>query len=367
MFGAQPWVKRNPGATGGPTARIADVRRPATLHDMVDSRLRRSRLFRHDRQIATTLLRDNLADWRDRIIAVAVVGGALAGLRAWFAAQTMTVAAATALAAGMIAGFGARRLIEQRLAFHGFDGVLAADALHPASRRHYRLYWLGIGMAVLTAASLVAAPALLPASLAGYLAGAVFAGLIDRLRLPRLMPGGSRAEWRLAAWLRLPRAGIVAAAILLLAVLAARRFEASALMAVTGMVTVPLALALTLVDDGTVRFMTLAGLRTRRLLAHHARGMATFLALATPGCWLTGGAAAAGVAVAVSIAILLFMVLRILAYRLHGKRAADFLASMLAGVLVLATYMVPFALPLIALAIVWHVNRRGDARLWLLA
>ncbi|WP_235512639.1 hypothetical protein [Sphingomonas sp. Leaf17] len=96
----------------------------------------------------------------------------VAGLRAWLVDQPWTVAAWAALGAGVMIGIGMSRAIATRLAFHASDGLLAADALHPRSRRRYRVAWHGVGLASLAAVSLIARPSLLPVSVSAYLAGA---------------------------------------------------------------------------------------------------------------------------------------------------------------------------------------------------
>jgi len=138
-------------------------------------------------------------------------------------------------------------------------------------------------------------------------------------------------------------------------------------MVVGGIGTSLLALTLTSVDDAIVRFMTIAGHGSRRIIVHHARGMTSFLVIAVAECWVWFGPVAAGIVFATGMAIVLLMTLRVLVYRLHAKRFADFLVSILAGLLMLVAYSMPVALPLIALAIVWQLQRRGRAKTWLLA
>jgi len=56
--------------------------------------------------------------------------------------------------------------------------------------------------------------------------------------------------------------------------------------------------------------------------------------------------------------MVLLLTLRVLACRLHAKLFADFLVSILAGILMLIAYSMSVALPLIALAILWQLQRR---------
>jgi cytochrome c oxidase assembly factor CtaG len=113
--------------------------------------------------------------------------------------------------------------------------------------------------------------------------------------------------------------------------------------------------------------MTIAGHGSRRIFVHHGKGIATFLAASVPGCWIILGLVAGGIAAAACVAMLLLLTLRVLAYRLHTKRSADFLVSILAGLLMLVACSIPVALPVLALAMLWQLQRRGQAKTWLLA
>jgi hypothetical protein len=61
------------------------------------------------------------------------------------------------------------------------------------------------------------------------------------------------------------------------------------------------------------------------------------------------------------------MVLRTLAYRIHGKGFADFIVSILTGLLILTAFSMPIILPFVGIAILWQLQRRSTARTWLLA
>lgn len=326
-----------------------------------------NRLFRQDRLIAWNTIRATFAGWHDRMIAAFMLLAALAVVRAWFVDHPWTVAAWTALAAGTVIGIGAGRLVATRLAFHAFDGLLAADALHPQMRRRYMAAWHGIGLALLSVVTLIARPSLLVVSVPAYLAGALVAGLTAGFGMPRRIAGTARPGWALRAWSHRPIGGVAAATVLLVSLLPARALGTNALMAVVGIGTVLLALMLISVDDAIVRFMTIAGHASRRVISHHAKGIATFLAVSVPGCWIILGPVAAVIVAAACAAMLLLLTLRILAYRLHAKRFADFLVSILAGILMLVAYSMPVALPVIALAMLWQLQRRGRTKTWLLA
>ncbi|MET3827568.1 hypothetical protein ABIC16_003261 [Sphingomonas sp. PvP055] len=324
-------------------------------------------MFLQDRLIVRNTICAAFASWRDRVVAAFVLLAALAVARAWLSDRPWTIAAWAALATGTVIGIGAGRLIATRLAFHAFDGVLAADALHPPTRRSYMAAWHGVGLTLLIVVTLIARPSLLVVSVPAYLAGAVVVGMMSDVRMPRRIPRTIRPGWTIWAWAHRPIAGVWAATILLMSLLPARTLGANALMAIVGIEAVLLALLLTSVDDAIVRFMAIAGHKARRIIVRHARGAASFLAIAVLGCWTMLGPVAAGIVAAAGVATLLLLTLRILAYRLHAKRFADLLVSSLTGLLLLVAYSMPVALPVIAIAILWQLQRRGRAKTWLLA
>lgn len=325
------------------------------------------RLFRHDRLILSNTVRATFVGWHDRVIAVLVLLVVLTAINAWFVDRPWRIAAWVAVAAGMMIGIGAGRLSKARLAFHAFDGLLAADALHPPTRRRYLTAWCGIGLALLVVTSLIARPSLLVVSVPAYLAGVLVAELTGGVRTPKLIVGTVRPGWTLRAWLHRPIAGMAAAMILLILLMPARTLGMNALIVVGGIGTSLLALTLTSVDDAIVRFMTVAGHGSWLILVHHAKGLTAFLIIAVAGCWVWFGPVAGGIVFATGMAIGLLMTLRVLAYRLHAKRFADFLVSILAGLLMLVAYSLPVALPVVALPILWQLERRGRAKKWLLA
>ncbi len=324
-------------------------------------------MFHHDRQIVINTARAALAGWQDRLIAGTVLLVALAVIRAWFADRSWTVAAWSALAAGVMVGAGAGRLVATRLAFHSFDGVLAIDALHPPARRQYQVAWHGIGLSVLGATTLIARPSLLIVSLPAYLTGASVVVLTRGLSVRGTMAMRFRPVRAIRPWLNGPIAGAAAATVLLLSLLPARAAGTDAVMVMVGTETVLLAVTLTIVDDTIVRFMTVTGHGPGRIVAYHGKSMASFTGVAVPGCWIALGPVAAAIVAAASIAMFLLLTLRVLAYMLHGKRSADLLVSILAGLLMLVGYLVPVALPVFVIALVWHFQRRGSAKRWLLA
>ena len=348
-------------------ASFPDPRARRSATDALRSQDEKFRLFRHDGLIARNTLRATFANWHDRAIALLMLFAALAGIRFWVADRPWATAAWAALAAGIMIGIGVGRIVAARLSFHAFDGLLAADALHPRTRQHYTAAWHGVGLALLALASLIARPSPLVVSAPAYLAGALAAGLADGLRMPRQVARTTRPVWTIRRWLNSPIVGLGAATILLLSLLAARTLDTNALITLAGIETVLLALMLTTVDDDVVRFMTIAGHGSRRIIVQHAKGIASLLAVAMPGSWVMLGPVTAGIIAGACAAMLLLLTLRIVAYRLHGKRLADVIVSILVGLLMLVAYSIPPALPVVALAMLWQLQRQGRAKTWLLA
>ncbi len=325
------------------------------------------RLFRQDRAILWNMIRATFARWPDRVIAAAILLAALAALHGWCVRQPSTVAAWAAVAAGAMAGISAGRLVVSRLAYHAYDGLLAADALRSPIRRRYRMAWHGIGVTSLAPVTLIARPSLLLVAVPAYLIGAALADATSGIALPWRIGGWARPGWTLRSWAHRPVAGVSTAVAVLILSVAGRTFDPHAQLAVVGIATLLTGLLLTGVDDAVVRFMTLTGHGSGPIIARHARSLGSFVAVAGPGGWWIVGPMAAGVVGFVGGTILLLLALRILAYRLHARRFADIVVSVLAGVLLLIAYALPVALPIALPAIVWRLHRRARTMTWLLA
>jgi hypothetical protein len=325
-----------------------------------------NRLFRHDRQIAINTARANFTGWNDRLIAGAALFVAFAMVRAWSGDQPWRIAAWAAFGVGIIAGIGASRLLAARIAFHSFDGLLAADAVQPSLCRRYMAAWHGIGIATLAAVTLIARPSLLIISAPAYIAGVLVAVGTGRVAVRRMAAGPALGR-TIRRWLHRPGAGLVAATILLLTLLPAQALEAKGELAVIGVEAILLALALTIVEQDIVRFRSSSGHRPWRIVLSYAKGLLLFAGVAVPVCWLVAGPAAASIVLAVSAAMLLLLAMRILAYCVHSKRFADLLVSILVGVLALTAYSMIVLLPFVAGAVLWQLQRRAAAKTWLLA
>jgi hypothetical protein len=322
-------------------------------------------LFRHDRQIAVNTAKANFTGWNDRLIAGAMLLLALVFVRAWAGDQSWKVAAWAACAVGAGAGIWASRLLAARIAFHRFDGLLAADAVQAALSRRYLLAWHGIAIAALATVTLVARPSLLIVSVPAYIAGALLAGVTDRLATRRIAarPALGRSVRRL---LHRPGAGAVAAVILCLSLLPAQALEMEGQLAVIGIEVLLFAAALTPVEQDIVRFKASSGHGPWRIILGYSHGLLLFAVIAAPVCWLVIGPVPASIVLATSAATLLLLAMRVCAYAVHGKRFADFLVSILAGLFALVAWWMIVLLPFVALAALWQLQRRAAAKTWLL-
>ena len=139
------------------------------------------------------------------------------------------------------------------------------------------------------------------------------------------------------------------------------------MLAGSGMVAALLVWALTMLDDQVIRFMAMVGCHgSWTSVWRHRRGLTLFMALSIPVCTLGFGLEAGAIVASVGLGGLLLLVLRVLAYRVHGKRLADLLLLAVAGLFVLAASSAPFLLPPIFAMLVWHMQRQAGRRAWLI-
>ena len=218
------------------------------------------RLFDYDRRILVNGLRARFAAWQDRLIAAIGLLIMLGGLREWFTDRPWTLAAPVGLIAAGICGLSSGRAISSRLVFHAFDGPLAADAIRLPTCKRYMIAWHAMGLAILATITLIARPSLLIAVLPGYVTGAIIGGRTFGFGLSGLFAKWRGNGWRTQSWTRHPHAGIVCAAFLCLTLPLANFVGIGAIVIVVVIEATMLALALTAVDDGIVRFLTLAGI-----------------------------------------------------------------------------------------------------------
>lgn len=326
-----------------------------------------ARLLRHDRLIVANELRSAFSRWSDRLIAIAVLAIALAALRSSLSARPFILAAAAVAVFAAVAGAGAARIIERRLAFHAEDGVIAADALAGSARRHFVLSVHLPVCGVVTLCTAISRPMTALLVPFAYLAGAGLCHLAHRLA------GGGGARRRALFFrpatrlLQRPAAGAVAAIAAIAPQLLLQSIGAGPLAAFVGLVSGVAALLLTSLDHDVVRFMSASGYRAGRIIALHVRPLLVFLALTVPASLILSGRLAAIVVIGIVLAAFLLMTARILAYRAYSKRTADTAVSAGVAFTCFAGFMMPMLLPLVAAAILWHLQRRSAPATWLLA
>jgi hypothetical protein len=331
---------------------------------------RRGDLFRYDLRISANAVNRAITRWHDRAIALAVLVMGITALRSWFRPLEWQTATWIAVGLGLLAGIGSGGAIRARLESHSADGPLAAEALSTGSRRRYAVTCHLAALALLLFVSILVRPSLLACTSAGYVAGAAVAQASALPGLPAMLRNRPRREIVrvIKSWLREPRAGAWAAAVLIASLVLLHQSAAprSAVLPGSGILAALLVSALTMVDDQVIRFMAMAGHGSRKSVWRHIRGLTLFMAISIPVCTLGFGPEAGGIVAAVGLGALLLLVLRVLAYRVHGKRLADLLLLAGAGMFVLAASSAPFLLPPIFAMMLWHMQRQASRRSWLI-
>lgn len=255
-------------------------------------------------------------------------------------------------------------MIERRVDFHVQDGVLAADALAEAARRHYVLSIHASVCTVVTICAAIGRPAAAALAPIGYLVGAGICHIACRVVLADASSRRSSPLRSITRLLQRPLAGALAAIAVALPLLLLRSIEPGPRAAFIGLVGTIAALLLTMLDDKVVRFMTESGYPAGRIIGIHVRSLLVFLIPAVFASLLLSDRLAAIVICGVVLAALILMTSRILAYRIHPKRTADTLVSVCAGVACLTGFLVPMLLPVVVIAILWHLHRRSVPATW---
>ena len=323
-------------------------------------------LLRHDRMIVVNELRSAFSSWKDRLIALAVLLIALTAVRSSLSDRPFIIAAAAVAALAAATGAAAARVIGRRLDFHSQDGVLAACALTEDVRRHYILSIHAVVCGVVSICAAVARPEAAILAPIGYLIGAGICHVAGRAMLAKALPRGSIPLRAIRHLLQRPISGALAAILVLLPLLFLKSIDPGPMAAFIGLLSAAAAFALTMLDYGVIRFMTESGYRARRIIGVHARSLLIFLAPAALVFLLFSHGLVAIIIVGVVLAALVLMTARILAYRVHSKRTADTLVSICAGAVCVAGVAMPPLLPVVVLAILWHLYRRSIPATWLL-
>lgn len=321
--------------------------------------------FRHDWAIFSNVTRAVLASWGDCLALAVAVLFALAIFHVGVANQSFRTAALTAGGLGAATGLAAMRLIVRRLQFHRSDGALAAAALSRGAGASYAAAIHLIATGLLSCVILSARPGLIFAGLAGYTIGAA-----SLLALASLTPGHDSsprfAFGRTArALLGRPSAGGFAA-VAVLVILLPPALDAGARMAFAGVLTLIAVVGISAVDYQVVRFLTIAGYASSRIIGLYARPGLIFSAAIVPPLFLVLQPETVAVVCIVTGALLLLTAMRILTYRVYPKRAADTIVGMFVAVLGLAGYMAPILLPLVIGAMLWRLYRQSASATWML-
>jgi hypothetical protein len=323
-------------------------------------------LLRHDGQIMVNQIRRIFGRWQDGLLISIFFLAVPPMLKVLFADRPWTVMAGIALAGGLGCGIAVGRLVWERLVYHSDHGVLAADALCRPTRMVYGGVWHGIAMTGLAVLTLIVRPSALPIGLLGYAIGGLLVLVIALVWKLGPVVSRMRLGFNLLDACHRPSTGIAAALILLFSLLSVRVQGTDAMMTVAVIQTVLFTLPLTSVNDRVVRFMLIVGHGTLPTIAHHAKGLTGFFALAVTSCWLITTPAVAGAVVAISGAALLLLGLRVLTYRLYNRRLAELVLFVIIGLLTTLAFTVPVAVPFCVVAVLWQLQRKSAAKRWLL-
>lgn len=323
----------------------------------------RDRLFRQDWRNSVNLLRASFTSWYDRAIALVFLLVAAMAVRAWFDIQPLRIASAAAAVAGIALGIGFGRLLHRRLGFHAGEGILAADALTRWSRHRYLLRWHGIALLSIILILFFARPVLSLIGGPSYAIGAAIATMTSAL------PAGRWRRWRpgsaVAVMTARAEVGVVLAIAVLLALLILRGIDPMAHRAAAALLTVIAMSLVTRVDDAIVRFLTVSGFGTGRIVAHHLRAAIVCAFVLLNGTAILFDRMTAVIVAGCCVTLSGLLVLRILAYRLHRRSFADMIVAIVVGLMLTTGFTFPIALPVVAVAILWQMQQRAARRIWL--
>jgi hypothetical protein len=325
------------------------------------------KLFEHDAMIVVKEVRLAFSAWTDRLLAAVLLVGGLDGIHQALAPQPMLTAALEVSAVAAVIGIAVARLVHGRLAFQAYDGVLAIEALCSRSRWRYSISCHALAAAATGVVVLAARPDVIAFALPAFLAGATAGTLVGLLGLGRDTRFRRFLGPIVRTRLHAPGAGMLAAAIVLTIAFSGRTLDTVPRLALVGTASVCALLALTSVDDAVIRFMTISGYRSWRIVAVRAQGALVFCAITVGACLVGSLPLEAGI-VGLMVAIgLLLMIARILVYRVHPKRSADLIVVSCLVVAGLVGFTVPIMLPFVTAAILWQLHRHSSAKTWLLA
>ena len=327
-----------------------------------------SGLIRHDALVMTNQVRQALQPWRELLVPLMAIPLLLAFARNALDAMPPEAALYLCLFAAFLLGFSAARMIGKRIEFLRADSVVAPEALRAAAARRYAVFGASAcGAAIALVIALLQSPAL-PLGCAAMLGGMAIGGALQPNLLVAIIPHRQSAQLRLASWLRRPVAGLGLAGAFTLIVLAiAVPAKGTDRLLVVACATFLLSLPLTHVDIASVRFMAASGRSCWLSIRYHLGGLTLFAAIALPIAFLAAGLSAAGLIAGIAAVLLLMIAMRVLAYRIFGRRVADIVVSVLLALLLMIAFSLPPAVPLAASVVLWWLVRRASRTTWLIA
>lgn len=315
-----------------------------------------NRPIRHDVLLAWRETAAALAGWGDRALVLIGMALIVASMRHAAAIATTTAIAGTALLAGAWIGFGLGRMIEQRIVFHASDYLYAADILRRAGTRRYRDgTFLAVLVSIIAIAAVIELRAILPA-VAGYVVGLGIALAWGRraAAAPEWSAGGGRRA-RVAMGVSI---GVVLATLRWWWPMAPA-WSAAPLIGAAIAIMAPY-------DAEAIRFDAVIG-RTVGATVGRLGAAVLWLVGLTVIVVIAHGPSAAMIGAAIGAVLIWLTLLRVLAWRMVGRRSGDLIAlAMVAMSAVAGAMAIPLAPIALAAATIW-LWRRAQAARWLIA
>ncbi|MBY8826743.1 hypothetical protein [Hephaestia mangrovi] len=318
--------------------------------------MRINRAIYHDLLVARRETAAALAGWSDRLLVLAGLALIVAGTRQATADAPIRAIEGIALLIGGAIGLECGRLAARRLSFHRDAYLFAADVLSRAGGWRYRL---GVGsvvaLVVASTAVVIDRRAAFPA-LAGATAGLALAFANQR--------AGARLTGSVRPSTDLLRHGVGATGALAIATLPLWWPTAPAW--VPALPIAAIVAMMSPADAEVVRFEARIGRRPLTALVRLRRAALWLIGLTLIEA-IVEGPAAAGIAALIGLILLWWAALRLLAWRMAGRRSGELIVMALAaasGVAgALAIVLAPAAL---AAGSIW-LWRRSRTATWLIA
>lgn len=327
-----------------------------------------SRLIRHDRLLISNQVQLAFRPWYALLVPLVAIPLLFAIARNGLSAIQPEAAFYLSVLVAFSSGCSAARAIGRRLEFLRADSVVASDALRAREARRYAVLALTIsGASIAMLIALLWTDAFLIGCIA-VLAGILFGGMLQFYVSATIIPRRQLARLRIGSWLRQPVAGLgLACAFTLIVLTVALRSAGMDRLVVVTIAAFLFSLPLTHVDFPSVRFMASCGLSCWRSIRHHLFAPILFVGIVVPVAFLAGRSPAAGMVAGLEAVLLLMIAMRVLAYRIVGRRVADAVVSILLVVLLLVAFSVPIALPVAVIIVLWWLVRRARRATWLIA